>query len=425
MNLSKKLPLSIAIALLLTLAAGFAGLWTTNRSLEVFHTDVQRHMDEERMAADLQRHFKTQVQEWKDVLLRGSDTALLDKHWKAFEAEEKAVQDLAARLKARERDSDLTGMVQQFIEKHQQMAKAYREGLEKFKDAGLEPSVGDMAVRGVDREPAKLVQTLADEIAKRSEVVANEAYAQGVSGARLSLGLMLLATVLGISIGALITRSVVRPLRSAVEIANEVAQGNLAHPINPEGQDELARLLQALGAMQTQLRSLVNDVRGNAEQVAAASAEIAKGNGDLATRTETQASSLQETASSMEELDGTVRSNASSAAEASQLASQASQVANQGGALVGGIAATMQGIEEASRRIGSIIGVIDGIAFQTNLLALNAAVEAARAGEQGRGFAVVAGEVRNLAQRSAEAAKEIKQLIQASAERVEQGATQV
>src|SRR5664279_699210 len=183
----------------------------------------------------------------------------------------------------------------------------------------------------------------------------------------------------------------------------------------------MGQLLQALADMAQNLRSLVGDVAAGAHTVADTSAQIAQGNLDLSQRTEEQASTLEETASSMEELTSTVTQNAQTARQASQLAVSASEVARKGGQVVGQVVSTMNGISESSRKIADIIGVIDGIAFQTNILALNAAVEAARAGEQGRGFAVVAAEVRNLAQRSAGAAKEIKMLISASVEKVDAG----
>ena len=184
----------------------------------------------------------------------------------------------------------------------------------------------------------------------------------------------------------------------------------------------MAQLTRALGAMVTQLRSVVAEVRGGVESVSTASAEIANGNLDLSQRTEEQASNLQQTSASMEQLTATVRHNADNARAASQLASDATAVAERGGKAVGEVVTTMEAISDSSKRMSDIIGVIDGIAFQTNILALNAAVEAARAGEQGRGFAVVAAEVRSLAQRSAGAAKEIKELIQQSVGRVDGGA---
>ena len=231
------------------------------------------------------------------------------------------------------------------------------------------------------------------------------------------------ALAIGIAIFLAITiiRSITRPLAQAVEAADRVAGGDLSGQIVVQSKDETGHLLSALQRMQQSLVNTVSTVRQNAEGVASASAQIASGNNDLSARTEQQASALEETAASMEELGSTVRQNADNARTANQLAVNASAVAVQGGDVVAEVVETMKGINASSNKIADIISVIDGIAFQTNILALNAAVEAARAGEQGRGFAVVASEVRNLAGRSAEAAKEIKSLITASVERVEQG----
>lgn len=231
----------------------------------------------------------------------------------------------------------------------------------------------------------------------------------------------LLATLLAIGAAVWIIRSIQRPLQNAVEVADRVAAGDLTSEFIVRSKDELGMLLGSLQRMQSSLVQTVYKVRTGAEGVATASTQIALGNADLSGRTEEQASALEQTAASMEQLGSTVRQNADNAKQANQLALNASTVATQGGDVVGQVVETMRGINDSSRKIADIIGVIDSIAFQTNILALNAAVEAARAGEQGRGFAVVAGEVRNLAQRSAEAAKEIKGLITDSVERVEQG----
>ena len=216
-------------------------------------------------------------------------------------------------------------------------------------------------------------------------------------------------------------RYVRRRTGQATQVASAIGAGDLSQPVPVNGRDEFLPMFQQFAATQSSLSVVVSRVRHNAESVAMASTEIAHGNLDLSSRTEGQASSLQETAATMGQLGTTVGHNADSAKQANQLARGASIVATHGGELVGQVVTTMQGISDSSRKIGDIIGVIDGIAFQTNILALNAAVEAARAGEQGRGFAVVASEVRSLAQRSAEAAKEIKTLIDHSVQQVAQG----
>jgi len=234
-------------------------------------------------------------------------------------------------------------------------------------------------------------------------------------------GLVLATAVFGAWLGWAIRQSVRGPVEDVVASVSRIAAGDLATKISSSGRDEIAWLNHELNQMRKKLQSTIAQVRESAEQVSVASNEIASGNTDLSTRTENQASGLQQTASSMEQLTSTVRQNADNAQQANQLVVSASDVASRGGEVMTQVVSTMNDINSSARKIADIIGVIDGIAFQTNILALNAAVEAARAGEQGRGFAVVAGEVRNLAQRSAAAAKEIKTLIGDSVDKVETG----
>lgn len=266
------------------------------------------------------------------------------------------------------------------------------------------------------------IKTLSD-LQKKIVVESSTEARQNIdSASKLMASLGLAAVLLGIVCAYWITRSITRPMQRAVKIAQTVAAGDLSSRIEVGAKDETGQLLQALKEMNDGLVNIVGQVRAGTDTIAAASTQIANGNLDLSSRTEEQAGSLQETAASMEELASTVKQNADNARQANQLAASASDVALKGGSVVAEVVDTMGSINESSKRIVDIIAVIDGIAFQTNILALNAAVEAARAGEQGRGFAVVAAEVRNLAQRSAGAAKEIKTLIGDSVQKVETGA---
>ncbi|KAF1043243.1 methyl-accepting chemotaxis protein [Xylophilus sp.] len=262
---------------------------------------------------------------------------------------------------------------------------------------------------------------------QRSEIDARSASVHAESArARLqAIATCAVAALIGVVIAWQLTRSITLPLAEAVHVADTVAASDLTSRIATRRRDETGRLLEALGRMNDSLARVVGSVRLGADGIATASGQIDAGNQDLSSRTEEQASALQETAASIEQLTGAVRQNADNARQAAALAASATEVAAQGERIVSGVVRTMGEIDGASHRIADITGVIDGIAFQTNILALNAAVEAARAGEQGRGFAVVAGEVRTLAQRSAQAAKEIKALIGDSVAKVESGSQQV
>ena len=276
----------------------------------------------------------------------------------------------------------------------------------------------ETAWRAKLRELIELQNTLNAEATASAE--------QTQSSARVVGGLLvLLAIGLGALIAWRITASITAPIGRAVVVAERIARGDLTSQVEVRIHDETGRLLEAIAAMQERLRTLVGEIGQTADSILVASSEVASGNLDLSQRTEQTSHNLQSAASSLVDLTGTVSQSADSARQANQLASTASDAATRGGEVVGQVVRTMDTISASSRKIADIISVIDGIAFQTNILALNAAVEAARAGEQGRGFAVVAGEVRNLAGRSAQAAREIKALIGTSVDQVQEGSTLV
>ncbi|MFY2610314.1 methyl-accepting chemotaxis protein [Achromobacter ruhlandii] len=289
----------------------------------------------------------------------------------------------------------------------------------------------DAARQRLLEETLPLLDSLQDHIIEISRIQAAEMADASADSRKvidnagmLNLILSGLAVVLGGLFAWRVSKSITAPLAQAVSVAETVARGDLGQPIHAVTRDETGRLLRALHDMQDKLAGAVRTIRAGSETISSAAGQIAAGNTDLSSRTEEQAASLEETAASMEELASTVKQNADNARQANQLAASASEVAQRGGAVVSAVVSTMGDISASSRKISEIVSVIDGIAFQTNILALNAAVEAARAGEQGKGFAVVAGEVRSLAQRSAQAAREVKTLIEASVSKVAEGAGQ-
>ena len=366
--------------------------------------------------------FKQQVQEWKNVLLRGKDPAALDKHWTGFLKFEKDVEETIREARSGTPHEDVRARLEEFLAAHKQAGERYRKGLETFKETKGDPYAADKVVEGVDRGPTQVltkVSQTAEDLGGRGVMAAVQSAERVYRVAVVAIIVAMLGTL--VALWLFMRRAVLNPLGDAVRFAERIAQGDLTAEIRSNSKDEAGQLLRMLGIMKGALGEVVAQVRTSAEAVVTASGQVSAGTTDLSQRTEEQASSLEETAASMEELASTVKQNADNAKQADELARTASKRAEQGGAEVIRVVATMTDISASAKRITDIVSVIDSIAFQTNILALNAAVEAARAGEQGRGFAVVASEVRSLAQRSAQAAKEIKDLIGQSVQKVETG----
>ena len=423
-RIGPRLGAAFAMVLMLTIGAALSGIYQLNGAVEAYVRLLGYEVAHERSTAQIEVHFKTQVQEWKNVLLRGKDPKQLEKYWAAFQKSEREVEQNARALHAAHDapgDAETRERIDAFMKAHAALGAAYRKGYDAFVAAGFDASVGDQAVQGADRPPSKLLAEMVAANVKDQAAANERVSAQARQATLWSLALMLASCVLAAVLAWLVTRSLTQPIASAVKVAETVASGDLTSHIEVVGRDESAQLLAALKRMNDSLVNIVGQVRDASESIATGSSQIATGNADLSQRTEEQASNLQQTAASMEQLTATVKQNADTAMTATRLAGSASSVAEEGGSVVSRVVHTMGDINASSKRIADIIGVIDGIAFQTNILALNAAVEAARAGEQGRGFAVVAGEVRSLAQRSAQAAKEIKGLIGESVGKVEAG----
>ncbi|MRV71230.1 HAMP domain-containing protein [Duganella sp. FT92W] len=430
LKIGVRLGLLSGFFLIALLAVGMAG-W---RALVVIKDRNAEGMQRSAMltqAVDIARssqvEFKIQVQEWKNILLRGHDPANLDKYTQAFVKTGKQVNDELGKLKALLAKLNLPSpLVDEAQRMHEELGVNYLKALKQYDAANPDSyKVVDGLVKGMDRAPTAKIDEIVAYIGKQSAMEVKDMAADNEAAYSRAMVWQIFMLVLAMMAGSMLMvwliRGITRPLAQAIGIAQTVAEGDLRCDMEASRRDEIGDLLRALRRMSDNLARIVGEVRHGTETIATASTQIASGNVDLSSRTDAQASSLEETSASMIELTSTVRQNHENAGQAQRLAEEASHVAQKGGDTVSEVVQTMGAINESSRKIVDIISVIDGIAFQTNILALNAAVEAARAGEQGRGFAVVASEVRSLAHRSAAAAKEIKELISSSVERVDQG----
>ena len=415
---------AIGVVLILLTVVGGAGWWGIGRLHALNENFIENAFEETLTLSRLQVSLGDMGRIEKDMII-------------AYEKPEEVIKNKARWLATRdEAQRQLEVLLSGEEDAGKVLVVQMKEQLEKYV-AAVEPVTRQLESNGYDsatvanrmlnRAHASYGELL-QSLKQLEEVLMAEAAAARQAGQDASRQtLMLFGLAVGLAVLVVVPTtlsnmtSICRPLDEAQRLASAIAQGDLTQPVHAIGKDETASLMRALGDMQSSLARIVGEVRNSTDSIGTASQQIASGNQDLSSRTEQAASNLQQTAASMEELTSTVRQSADAARQATQMAVANAEVAVRGGRVVGEVVTTMDEINHSSKKIGDIIGVIDGIAFQTNILALNAAVEAARAGEQGRGFAVVAAEVRNLAQRSAQAAKEIKGLIETSVGKVEDG----